>query len=283
MLYYLKQPTSFIPHILELRMSVSTTTSSVMNATFDKLSVLIENLFDPSAKKMRELKDAIMKDAVLCQVFVGSSPVASVGAKNVSRPSQSGETTKKVDSKRGKKASSSPSAKKATCNPYIFWKSANKDELREKVASDYPELKGKELAQKIVSVASLEWKALSDEEKAMWKAKAVEAKGASVSSSTSPEQSDDEDAPAESASKKVVKCKDKKPAVVDEPAKEDEEDDVSTVTADEEEEEQDSGLVFNETENVWVDTTTNLFFDEKDGSAPVGQVQRGKFVRFPKK
>ena len=41
-------------------------------------------------------------------------------------------------------------------------------------------------------------------------------------------------------------------------------------------------LVFNEKHNVWVDTDNNLCYESKDTNpGPIGQVQRGQFLRFP--
>jgi hypothetical protein len=50
---------------------------------------------------------------------------------------------------------------------------------------------------------------------------------------------------------------------------------------DDEDDEEDT-LVFNEKHNVWVDTDNNLCYENKDTNpGPIGQVQRGQFLRFP--
>ena len=41
-------------------------------------------------------------------------------------------------------------------------------------------------------------------------------------------------------------------------------------------------LVFSEKHNVWVDTDNNLCYTNKDTTpGPIGQVQRGLFIKFP--
>ena len=345
------------------------------NMMFDKLSEVIENVFDPSAKKMRELKDALAKDAVLQKVFFGADIVVNGGAVAVSSSKSAGvsvprKTVKPADDenrchalvfaftddhkpaqcirkkhegsgdfcrqhaqldgtkcndcsahhgkdivhgskhehlgtidepsyifelpvaiaglkrnlekKQAKESGVEPSKpagsksssgdkkeRKPSANGFIFYRTENKTELRAKVETDYPELKGKELAQKIVSVAAEEWKALSDEEKAEWKAKAMEAKGING-------ESEPADAKKSETKKKEAKSE---PAEDDEEASSESEEEVEEVE-EVEEEETESGLVFNETEKVWVDGATNLFYESKGDEQPIGQVQRGKFMRF---
>jgi hypothetical protein len=49
-----------------------------------------------------------------------------------------------------------------------------------------------------------------------------------------------------------------------------------------ESEDEEDTLVFNEKHNVWVDTDNNLCYETKDTNpGPIGQVQRGQFLRFP--
>ena len=54
------------------------------------------------------------------------------------------------------------------------------------------------------------------------------------------------------------------------------------IVDDEDDEDDEDTLVFNEKHNVWVDTDNNLCYTNKDTTpGPIGQVQRGMFLKFP--
>ena len=104
----------------------------------------------------------------------------------------------------------------------------------------------------ITKEASERWKSISDEDKAIYKKKAVANKS--------------------SVSKMVT-------LLIETDTDEEE---IVIPTVDEAEEE--STLVYNSTLNIWVDTDNNLCYESKDNTTqPFGQLQRGKMTVFPKK
>ena len=62
--------------------------------------------------------------------------------------------------------------KKRVANGYIFYKSLKHQEIKQQLVVENPEMKGKELANKITSVASEQWKQLSEAEQAQYKKQA---------------------------------------------------------------------------------------------------------------
>ena len=53
-------------------------------------------------------------------------------------------------------------------------------------------------------------------------------------------------------------------------------------SVDSENEDEEDTIVFNSKHGVWVDTDNNLCYTSKDITpGPIGQVQRGQFLRFP--
>jgi hypothetical protein len=164
--------------------------------------------------------------------------------------------------------------KKRGANGYIFYKSLKHQEIKQQLMSEYPEMKGKELANKITSVASEQWNLLSEADQAQYKkqAQAQIAETTELSSSVV-EHIDDCDTPM------VVEATPK--AVHETSPDEMNSFEIPTVDSEDEEAEEDT-LVFNEKHKVWVDTDNNLCYESKDTNpGPIGQVQRGQFLRFP--
>jgi hypothetical protein len=159
--------------------------------------------------------------------------------------------------------------KKRGANGYIFYKSLKHQEIKQQLMQENPEMKGKELANKITSVASEQWNLLSEVEQAQYKKEAQAKIGETIDVSSSiVEQSDDCDTPMAASEATPVASADEIQSSVE----------IPTVESDGEED----TLVFNEKHKVWVDTDNNLCYESKDTTpGPIGQVQRGQFLRFP--
>ena len=210
--------------------------------------------------------------------------------KNFNAKQQSIETTADTDCSADtttksitKKAAKEPKEKKAKkqiedkpkkrgANGYIFYKSLKHQEIKEQLQLEFPEMKGKELANKITSVASEQWNQLSEAEQAQYKKQAkdsiAETEDAAALEEEMPEYLDTPVAVA--ATPKA-----------DDAQSEDQEQGLLEIPSVDSEDEEDT-LVFNEKHNVWVDTDNNLCYETKDTNpGPIGQVQRGCFLRFP--
>jgi Fe-S cluster biosynthesis and repair protein YggX len=210
--------------------------------------------------------------------------------KNFNAKQQSIETTADTDCSADtttksitKKAAKEPKEKKAKkqiedkpkkrgANGYIFYKSLKHQEIKEQLQLEFPEMKGKELANKITSVASEQWNQLSEAEQAQYKKQAkdsiAETEDAAALEEEMPEYLDTPVAVA--ATPKA-----------DDAQSEDQEQGLLEIPSVDSEDEEDT-LVFNEKHNVWVDTDNNLCYETKDTNpGPIGQVQRGSFLRFP--
>jgi len=184
--------------------------------------------------------------------------------------------------KASKKAVKEPKSKKAAeekpkkrvANGYIFYKSLNHQKIKEQLIAENQEMKGKELANKITSVASEQWKQLSEAEQAQYKQQAKDSIAASVEeTSSSQEQVDNVDTPVAALDSISPKSEQEDDDQLNESSQ------VEIPDIDDED-----TLVFNAKHNVWVDTDNNLCYESKDTHpGPIGQVQRGKFLPFPAK
>jgi hypothetical protein len=166
--------------------------------------------------------------------------------------------------------------KKRVANGYIFYKSLKHQEIKQQLMLENPEIKGKELANKITSVASEQWKQLSEAEQAQYKKQAKDSIAETLNDADATiEPSDCEDTPlAGSAATPIA-------AFPDIHSSDDAVQSSLEIPSMESEDEEDT-LVFNEKHNVWVDTDNNLCYETKDTNpGPIGQVQRGQFLRFP--
>ena len=175
--------------------------------------------------------------------------------------------------KTSEKAAKELKPKKRVANGYIFYKSLKHHEIKEQLIAENNELKGKELANKITTVASEQWKQLSDAEQANYKQQAKDSIAASVEETSSSQGHVDEvDTPLA--------------AYESTPKSEQEDDDQLNESSQVEipDIDDEDTLVFNAKHNVWVDTDNNLCYESKDTHpGPIGQVQRGKFLPFPAK
>ena len=142
--------------------------------------------------------------------------------------------------------------KRTIANAFITYKSDNFGIIKNCILSNNSNISGRDLVVAITKEASERWKSISDEDKAIYKKKAVANKS--------------------SVSKMVT-------LLIETDTDEEE---IVIPTVDEAEEE--STLVYNSTLNIWVDTDNNLCYESKDNTTqPFGQLQRGKMTVFPKK
>jgi hypothetical protein len=157
---------------------------------------------------------------------------------------------------KGKRVAKADKPKRATANGYIFYKSQHHQELKAALLAKNPEMKGKELAISVTKLAAEQWKTLSTEEQASYKSQAKAASHPCCDDHTHELQS------------------------VEGEAETNHEDELEIPDVEEDE----STLVYNEKYQVWVDTDNNLCYSEKNTiAAPVGQIQRGNFLKFPGK
>lgn len=142
--------------------------------------------------------------------------------------------------------------KRSIANAFITFKSDNFENIKKTILMGNSNITGRDLVIAITKEASERWKNLNDEEKLMYKKKAL-------------------------LNKNIVS----KPEtmLITGDVYEDE------ITIPEiEEEEDESTLVFNSIYNVWVDTDNNLCYESKNNTlSPCGQLHRGKLTVFPKK
>jgi hypothetical protein len=165
--------------------------------------------------------------------------------------------------------------KKRVANGYIFYKSLKHQEIKQQLMLENPEMKGKELANKITSVASEQWKQLSEADQAQYKKQAKDSIAETQNDAdVTIEPSDCEDTPLAGSAAT--------PKPLDDIHSSDDAVQSSLEIPSVESEDEEDTLVFNEKHNVWVDTDNNLCYETKDTNpGPIGQVQRGQFLRFP--
>jgi hypothetical protein len=143
--------------------------------------------------------------------------------------------------------------KRSIANAFITYKSDNFENIKKSIISENPNITGRDLVIAITKEASERWKYLNNEEKLMYKNKALFNKNI--------------------VSKPVTLL------ITDDDIEE--EVTIPNIHLDEEEE---NTLVFNSNLNVWVDTDNNLCYESKNNTlAPCGQLRRGKMTVFPKK
>jgi hypothetical protein len=143
-------------------------------------------------------------------------------------------------------------AKRTIANAFITFKSDNFESIKNSILSHNLNISGRDLVVAITKEASERWKSVSEEDKVMYKKKALSNKSAYSKPATLLIQSDTDD------------------------------DEIYIPKIEEIEDE--TTLVYNSTLNIWVDTDNNLCYESKDNTlAPCGQLQRGKMTVFPKK
>lgn len=141
--------------------------------------------------------------------------------------------------------------KRSIANAFITYKSDNFEIIKKSILTENPNITGRDLVIAITKEASERWKTINDEDKLMYKKKAIHNKNI--------------------VSKPVTLL-----------ITSDTEEEITLPEIDDEDDE--STLVFNSNLNVWVDTDNNLCYESKDNTlAPCGQLQRGKMTVFPKK
>lgn len=156
--------------------------------------------------------------------------------------------TKKTNNKKEKPLKS----KRTIANGFITYKSDNFTNIKNSILLNNSNISGRDLVVAITKEASERWKSISDEEKVLYKKKALANKTAVCKQVALLIESDT----------------DEEEIVI---PKIDEIDDEST-------------LVYNPSLKIWVDTDNNLCYESKDNTtSPFGQLQRGKMTVFPKK
>ena len=142
--------------------------------------------------------------------------------------------------------------KRTIANAFITYKSDNFAAIKNSILSNGANITGRDLVVAITKEASHKWKLISDEDKLIYKQKALANKSAMSKPATLLITTDNED------------------------------DQVAIPIIEDSDEE--STLVFNPTIQAWVDTDNNLCYTTKDNTtSPCGQLQRGKMTNFPKK
>ena len=185
------------------------------------------------------------------------------------------EPKQKKTAKADKEPKQNTKPKRRVANGYIFYKSLKHQEIKLLLILENPEMKGKELANKITSVASEQWKQLSESDQTEYKNQAKIRITSMVDASDVHEEMDDgEDTP--------VSISSHTPKATFTNNQSDEEGQTVLEMPDINDEDDEDTLVFNEKHNVWVDTDNNLCYETKDTNpGPIGQVQRGQLLRFP--
>ena len=201
---------------------------------------------------------------------------ASKGIKEPKTPKTS-KTAKTSTAKNTSEKVADEKPKKRAANGYIFYKSQKHQAIKEQLMLENPEMKGKELANKITKVASEQWNLLSEAEQAQYK---KQAQDNIVATEISVEALDGHDDYVDTPL--AVSDETTSAAFNDLQSSADAPESSLNIPSVESEDEEDT-LVFNEKHNVWVDTDNNLCYESKDTNpGPIGQVQRGQFLRFPK-
>lgn len=167
---------------------------------------------------------------------------------NIDEESSIDTSSKKQYSKKEKPLKS----KRTIANGFITYKSDNFNIIKNSILETNTNITGRDLVVAITKEASERWKSIPDEEKAIYKKKAV-------------------------ANKSAVS----KPVAL---LIESDSDEEEIVIPQIDEVDEESTLVYNPTLKIWVDTDNNLCYETKDNTTqPLGQLQRGKMTVFPKK
>jgi hypothetical protein len=142
--------------------------------------------------------------------------------------------------------------KRTIANAFITYKSDNFADIKNSILANGANITGRDLVVAITKEASHKWKSISEDDKLIYKQKALANKSAMSKPVTLLITTDNED------------------------------DQVAIPIIEDSDDE--STLVFNPTLQVWVDTDNNLCYETKDNTiSPCGQLQRGKMTNFPKK
>ena len=207
---------------------------------FAALEAIIEKTLDPKSKEMRDFKDALLASDIGKLFF------------NIPNSGKTASKTKKTNEK-----------PKRTMNAYMIYLNEKRDEIKVCLLEETPELKGRELANKVTEIAGAAWKQSTDEEKQPYLDKAAALKSAAGTK------------PIEAA---VFNFQ----AAVDAPQEQAQEEEAEE-TEQQPEEDDTVKLRHDEALGVWIDDETNLYYAVNDPEqAPLGQVQKNKLVAFKK-
>jgi hypothetical protein len=158
----------------------------------------------------------------------------------------------------GKKKEEKTDKPKRTMNAYMIYLQEKREEIKQCLLEQTPELKGKELANKVTETAGAAWKASSDEEKKPYLEKAAALKVGIT------QIQNDELPPS------IDECCGGHAEQEDDSPQEVEDDD-------------EMKLRYDEKLSVWVDDETNLYYGSDDSEQPpLGQVQKDKLMPFKK-
>ena len=182
------------------------------------------------------------------------------------------------DKKTAEKKKANQAPKRRVANGYIFYKSLKHQEIKEQLMAENPEMKGKELANKITSVAAEQWKLLGEVDQAEYKQQAkdaIAAKGEELGDQAESHSDEAEDTPLamtntpKASASEILNDMDGKSQI-------------EIPSVDSENDDDEDTMVFNTKHGIWVDTDNNLCYTTKDITpGPIGQMQRGQFLRFP--
>jgi len=228
----------------------------VENNFYKALEQLIEGQFDPKSKQMRDFRDALMNSNI-SNLFFNMPGASAKIVKEETKADKKKRATKKNDD-------GTPKPKRPQ-NAYMLFLADKRDEIKQLLLEEQPELKGKELQNAITRKAGEIWKQATDEDKKPYTDKAAEAK-AKKTEETKPtiveEQSMEEDC-----------CGDDDHPMP--PGSDDENDDEETTT--------NANRTFLEEHKIWVDNETNLcYVDNNEDTEPIGTFTKGKLVPFKK-
>jgi len=228
--------------------------------------------------ELQKAKDELMKNFNAKQS--GGSTHSSDGSDDEGKVTKKATKEKKApkEKKTAEKKKADLPPKRRVANGYIFYKSLKHQEIKEQLMAENPEMKGKELANKITSVASEQWKLLSEVDQAEYKQQAkdaIAAKGEELADHGE-SHSEGEDTPL------AVVSNTPKASASEILNDMDGESQIEIPSVDSGNEDEEDTIVFNAKHGVWVDTDNNLCYTSKDITpGPIGQVQRGQFLRFP--
>jgi len=140
--------------------------------------------------------------------------------------------------------------KRNVANGYIYYKTTVFSKIRDELVNKNPKLTGRDLVTSVTKYASDKWSKLSDSEKAVFKALAIDKKNDTLSINI-----DNEDGYNDNDTDIEI------PQLSDD-------DDIDT-------------LIFDENFQVWIDTNNNLCYKTKDVSVgPCGRIQRGIYINL---
>jgi hypothetical protein len=234
---------------------------------------------DPSPIfELAKAKDELMKNFNAKQS--GGSTNSSDGSDDEGKVAKKSTKEKKApkEKKTAEKKKADQPPKRRVANGYIFYKSLKHQEIKEQLMAENPDMKGKELANKITSVAAEQWKLLGEVDQAEYKQQAKDAiatKGEELADHDESHFDEGEDTPLVEAATPKASASENLNAMEGESQ-------IEIPCVDSGNEDEEDTIVFNAKHGVWVDTDNNLCYTTKDITpGPIGQVQRGQFLRFP--